>query len=332
MTLEIPNVVFKTLFRYYQQVPVIKIFFKPVIIKVIFIMKSMSALPALLLAVILTAFSCTSSPKFSLGEPEIVASGFQFTEGPYWTESGSLIFSDIPANKVFEWVPGSDQATVYIDSSGRSNGIESFPGGSLVLAQHDGAVSEWLSSGTFRTLAAEYEGKRLNSPNDLAVRSDSLIFFTDPNFGVSGEEQELDFCGVYRLRAGGSPEPVYTEFALPNGITFSPDESHLYVNDSQTGEILRFEVLDNGDLTGMTSFANVGARAETGAADGMITDSDGRLYTTGPEGLIVFDKEGKEITRLNVGQQVSNVAWGGEDGNDLFITSVDKVYRVKVTK
>ena len=276
-----------------------------------------------------------SGPQISLGEPEVVTSGFVFTEGPHWLDDGSLIFSDIPANKVYQWRPGSSESTVFIDSSGAANGIDELPGGTLVLAQHGGRVSRVemgeADSLTLTAIASEYEGKRLNSPNDLAVRSDSVIYFSDPTFGVSEENQELSFAGVYRLDPNGALTLMYDGFALPNGVALSPDESVLYVSDSETGDVMRFDVQDNGDLENGTLFANVGARSESGAADGILTDSDGRLYTTGPNGLMVFDSDGEPLATLDFGQQVTNLAWG-EDETTLFVTSVADVFRVDVMR
>lgn len=293
-------------------------------------MKPFSLITAAVFSALLLFTSCGSPPEVSLGPAEVVTTGFQFTEGPHWLDDGSLIFSDIPANKVYRWQPGSSESTVYIDSSGRANGIEALPGGDLVLAQHAGRVSRMISPTEFDVLASEYEGKRLNSPNDLAIRSDSVIYFTDPTFGVSEEDRELDVAGVYRIDPDGALTLVYDGFALPNGVTFSPDESQLYVNDSETGDILRFDVQPNGDLQNETVFANVGERSSGGAADGMITDADGRLYTTGPNGILVFNTEGEEVGRLDLGQQVTNVEWKGAGNDTLFVTSRSDVFRIPV--
>ncbi|MDZ7805948.1 MAG: SMP-30/gluconolactonase/LRE family protein [Gracilimonas sp.] len=176
---------------------------------------------------VLLMISCQSNEQFSLSDPEVITTGYQFTEGPHRLEDGSLIFSDIPANKVFQWQPGSAETTVFIDSSGRSNGLEGMPDGTLILTQHDGRVSRLLENGELEAIATQYQGMRLNSPNDLAIRSDSLIYFTDPPFGVSEEDQELSFAGVYRIEKDGELILLYDRLSLPNGITFSPDETHL---------------------------------------------------------------------------------------------------------
>lgn len=298
-------------------------------------MKPLYLAVSLLVASALLLISCTSDPEVTFGSPEVITTGFEFTEGPHWLDDGSLIFSDIPANKVYRWRPGSSESDVFIDSSGRSNGIAEMPDGTIVLAQHAGRVSQVLGmpdTTEFASLATEYQGKRLNSPNDLAIRSDSVIYFTDPPFGVSEENQELDMAGVYRLDPDGSVTLMYDGFSLPNGAALSADESHLYVNDSDTGDIMRFDVLPNGDLENRVLFASVGSRTGKGAADGMTTDSEGRIYSTGPNGLQVFNSEGNEVGQVGFGQRVTNVTWGGDGETTLYLTSVADVFRVTVTK
>lgn len=294
-------------------------FFRPIIIPVF-----LSAL------FIITA--CETSEEPFLGEPEVVTSGFQFTEGPLWHPEGFLIFSDIPANIIYKWTPGNPESETFIEPSGNSNGIKSLPDGTIVVAQHAGRISILTDDMGLETIAEQYDGKRLNSPNDIAVRSDGLVYFTDPDFGVSDEDKEQDFQGVYKINTDGSLTVVYDEFALPNGIVFTPDENYLYVNDSATGNIRRFDVMGNGDLGGSILFTNIGERASLGGADGMIVDSEGRLYTTGPNGLIVLDEDGEQLHQIRFDHQITNLAWGGMDGNDLFITSPNDVYRIRVNK
>jgi gluconolactonase len=272
--------------------------------------------------------SCAEKFDPVAGEPEIVTEGFRFTEGPYWHPEGFLLFSDIPANRVYKWTPGNSESEVYLEPSGNSNGIAARPDGTLLLAQHAGSVSEVTDSLTTNPVATQYNGMRLNSPNDVAVRSDGLIYFTDPTFGVSDDERELDISGVYRINADGSVTLLYDGFNLPNGIAFSPDESLLYVNDSETGQILRFDVLDNGNLENPQPFADIGEMAELGGADGMKTDSEGRLYTTGPNGFIVFDEDGNRIKQIRFDHQITNLAWGGEEMNELYMTSPSAIYRI----
>jgi len=294
-------------------------------------MRSALCAAVCLSGLLLLVHACSPAPDVSFGSPEVIASGYEFTEGPHWLDDGRLLFSDIPANRVYQWDAASSETNVFIDSSGRSNGIAAGPDGTLILAQHAGRVSRLMDSGDMVPVVTEYQGKRLNSPNDVAIRSDSLIYFTDPPFGVSEENRELDFSGVYRAGADGEAILLYDAFQLPNGITFSPDESYLYVNDTETGDVMRFEVTEAGDLENGIRFASVGAGDDTGAADGMVTDDAGRLYSTGPGGIIVFNNEGNEVGRLSLDQRATNLAWGGENGTTLFITCPSEVLRVEVT-
>lgn len=263
-------------------------------------------------------------------EPEIVTGPHEFTEGPYWHPDGYLLFSDIPANRVYRWseMEGLD---VYLEPSGNSNGIEADIDGSILLAQHAGRVSRLTDDGSLAVIADNYEGQRLNSPNDIAVHSNGTIYFTDPPFGVSDEERELDFSGVYMLSPDGELSVVYDEFEYPNGIVFSADESQLYVGDSGTGTIMKFDVDADGMITSPEEFANVGAMGSgMGAADGMESDEAGNLYTTGPQGLIIFDDGGNQLRLIEFDEQITNVGWGGEDSSDLYITGSDHVYRYRM--
>ncbi|MEX2402816.1 MAG: SMP-30/gluconolactonase/LRE family protein [Balneolales bacterium] len=287
---------------------------------------------SILLLPVLFCMACSQTTEQVIGEPEVITSGFQFTEGPFWHPEGYLLFSDIPANTIYKWSPGSSESEVFIDPSGNSNGIQALPDGNLVLAQHTGRISRVGDDNELVPVAEEYDGKRLNSPNDLAVRSDGLIYFTDPTFGVDPEDQELEFSGVYRVDSDGAVSLIYDEFALPNGIVFSPDESKLYVNDTATGQITRFDVLENGDVENPTPFASVGESAETGAADGMVTDPDGRLYITSSKGLLVFNEDGEQVQQISFDKRITNMAWGGENGDQLFVTSPADVYRLRVTR
>lgn len=280
-------------------------------------------LPLLLLG------ACASKPNEMTITAEVIADGFLFTEGPVWSPDGALLFSDIPANVVYRWREGVGVDT-FLTPSGRSNGLAFHPSGRLVLAQHDGKVSMLSDEGKLQDLAAWVGGRRLNSPNDLVIHPNGVLFFTDPPFGVSDEDRMLDYSGVYRLAPDGELTLIHDGFELPNGIAFSPDFSRMYVCDSKTGDILTWDVDASGNATNPTPFANIGAMTDKGGADGMKTDAQGRLYTTGPNGLIVFDAEGKELHRKEFAEQVTNLAWGGADGKTLFMTASDKLYRLSV--
>jgi gluconolactonase len=280
-------------------------------------------LPLLLLS------ACAPSDLKPTITAEVIADGFMFTEGPVWSEEGFLLFSDIPANVVYRWSEAAGVDT-FLTPSGRSNGLVFHPSGRLVLAQHDGTVSMLSDEGKMQTMAQWVGGMRLNSPNDLVLHPSGVLFFTDPPFGVSDEDRMLEYSGVYRLAPDGELTLVFDGFELPNGIAFSPDFSRLYVCDSRTGDIVAWDVDASGHATNPTPFANIGAMTDKGGADGMKTDSKGRLFTTGPNGLIVFDASGSKLLRVEFAEQVTNLAWGGAGDSILFMTASDKIYRLSV--
>lgn len=262
-------------------------------------------------------------------KPEMITEGHQFTEGPYWNPAGFLLYSDIPANQVYRWAPGEGKS-VYLEPSGHSNGITADTEGRIILCQHDGRVSRMDNNKNLTVLASQYNGKRLNSPNDVVVRSDGLIYFTDPPFGVSEEARELTFSGVYLLGKEGSLTLLYDKFTHPNGIVLSPDEQTLYVNDSRTGSIVKFTVNKDGSLSSPQDFATVGAMADNGAADGMVVDMQGRLYSTGPGGVSVFDPSGKKVGLIEFPDRITNLDWGGKDVSTLFATAPAGIYRLQM--
>lgn len=262
-------------------------------------------------------------------EPEIITEGYEFTEGPLWHDSGYLLFSDIPANTVYKWTPG-EGAVMYLKPSGHSNGLTFDGDGNLLLAQHDGLVSR-LTKKKLTVVADNYNGKRLNSPNDLTVKSDGSIYFTDPSFGVTEEDKELNFNGVYRYSRKDGLQLLVDDFNLPNGIVFSPDESRLYVNDTRHNHIRVFDVHEDGSLANGKIFAEMESDAE-GAADGMKVDTDGHLYSTGPGGLWIFSPDGEVQQHVKTPARITNLAWGGSDNSTLFLTAPNAVYRLETNK
>lgn len=282
----------------------------------------------LVLSAITFFSSCKTEEKLSLGEPEVIASGFQFTEGPHWLANEGLIFSDIPASKIYIWQADKDSVEVWLEPSGRSNGIDAMPNGDILIAQHSGKISRVNPDKSLKNLASTYNGKKLNSPNDLAITSGGVVFFTDPTFGVSGEP-ELDFSGVYQLKKD-SLKVIYDQFKLPNGIALSADESLLFVSDSETGDIMKFNLDEAGEIVSKELFTNIGEPTQLGGADGMLMDDENRLYTTGPNGLTVFDESGKQIIQVKFKEQITNLSWGSKVGETLFVTASDKVYKIEI--
>ena len=269
-----------------------------------------------------------SSPVPEKAPVEKIAGGFEFTEGPFWHE-GRLLFTDIPANTVYEWTPADSSSSVFLKPSGHANGLAIDAQGRLLLAQHDGQVGRLTEGEAVEPLAQSYRGKRLNSPNDLTVTDDGTIYFTDPPYGVDEENRELDVSGVYRLDPDGTLTLLTDRFARPNGICLSPDESTLYVNDSGETVIWAYDVTDDGGITNGRQFAALEGE-EPGNTDGMKADAEGNLYTTGPGGIWIYAPSGEQLDRISVPEAPTNVAFGGLERTTLYVTAQSNVYRVPV--
>ena len=284
------------------------------------------------------------SPKLSDlidRESEVVqvATGFMFTEGPLWVPAeGALHFSDMPGDKRRSWHPQRG-VTVLRDPSNRCVGMSMDSRGAIVVCEHvtSHLVREW-PEGRSEVLASHYGGKELNSPNDVIVANDDSVIFTDPDFGRTvpavGLERkpELDFRGVFRVRAeGGEPQLLADDFAEPNGLCFSPDETLLYVNDTPRAHIRVFDVGPGYVLSNARIFAEgigEGKLELGGLVDGMKVDEHGNVYVTGPDGIWVFDPAGERLGVIHVPEDTANLAWGDDDWKSLYITASTSVYRV----
>lgn len=261
---------------------------------------------------------------------EKVAVGFEFTEGPLWHPEGFLLFSDIPANTIYKWTP-NEKPKIFRRPSGNANGNILDRQGRLISGEHGNRrVSRTEKDGTVVTLASHYQGKRLNSPNDLVVKSDGSIYFTDPPYGISSEQEELGFYGVYRLAPDGTLSLLVKDFVRPNGIAFSPDEKKLYVNDSQEGHICVFDVNRDGTLANGRLFAEQKDPSKEGVPDGMKVDLQGNVYSTGPGGVWVFSPSGNLLGRIEVPETTANLAWGDRDYKTLYITARTSLYRIRL--
>lgn len=261
---------------------------------------------------------------------EKVAFDFQFTEGPLWHRSGFLLFSDIPANTIYQWIP-NEKPRVFRRPSGNANGNTLDREGRLITAEHGNRrVSRTQKDGTVVTLASQYEGKRLNSPNDLVVKSDGSIYFTDPPYGINSEQEELGFYGVYRLAPDGTLTLLVRDFVRPNGIAFSPDQKKLYVNDSEKGHIRVFNVKPDGTLENKRIFAELKNSRKKGVPDGMKVDEEGNVYSTGPGGVWVFSPSGNLLGKIEVPEVAANLAWGDRNYKTLYITASNSLYRIRL--
>ncbi|MBD2125688.1 SMP-30/gluconolactonase/LRE family protein [Microcoleus sp. FACHB-1] len=259
-----------------------------------------------------------------------VAGDFQFTEGPLWHPKGFLLFSDIPANTLYQWT-ANEKLEIFRRPSGNANGNTLDREGRLLTAEHGNRrVSRTEKDGTIVTLASQFEGKRLNSPNDLVVKSDGSIYFTDPPYGIKSEQEELGFYGVYRLSSDGKLTLLVKDFVRPNGIAFSPDEKKLYVNDSEKGHIRVFDVKSNGTLENGQLFAELKDPSKNGVPDGMKVDLEGNVYSTGPGGIWIFSPSGNLLGILEVPEVAANLTWGDEDYKTLYITASNSLYRIRL--
>lgn len=279
---------------------------------------------------------------------EKIADGFSWVEGPVWNRAeGYLLFSDIPNNAVMKWNAKAG-ASLFLKPSGYtgaapfagiepgSNGLTFDREGRLVLCEHgDRRVARLEKNGAKTTLADRYEGKRLNSPNDVVFKSNGEMYFTDPPFGLpkafNDPERELDFSGVYRLRQDGTLTLLTKELGAPNGIAFSPDEKKLYLSDSKAAAWLVYEVKDDGTITNGRIFYDASAfkKNRPGSPDGMKVDARGNIFSGGPGGIYVFSPAGKHLGTFDFGVPTGNCNWG-EDGATLFITSNTAIYRIRL--
>jgi gluconolactonase len=276
---------------------------------------------------------------------EKLATGFQFTEGPLWFPAGHLWFSDVQGNVVRQWSPSGVQEVL---RPGGYDGTDAAPGAFIgpngIIADKDGAVLV-CQHGNRRivrvtpdrkvtTLIDRFEGKRLNSPNDLVYKSDGSLYFTDPPYGLAGGDQdpkkELPFNGVYRL-SGGKLQVLVKDLTRPNGIALSPDEKVLYVaNSDEKRKIwMRYDVAADGSVSNGRVFADVTTETEEGLPDGLKVDSQGNVYATGPGGIWVFSPDGKHLGTIKPSEGPANCNWG-DDGKSLYMTAHTSLYRIRL--
>ncbi len=274
---------------------------------------------------------------------EQLADGFGFVEGPVWVEEGGpfLLFSDIPGNRIVKWTPDgevTDFLSPVFDGDyeeGRlvgSNGITVDPNGHIVFTEHfNGRISRVDADGTVSTVVDHYEGKRLNSPNDLTYKSDGTLYFTDPAYGLpQPEDKELDVNGIYRLDPDGTLT-LLADQQGPNGIAFSPDESRLYVADSSAGVWMVYEVAEDGTLNEGEVLLDASAVDAPGAPDGLKVDERGNLWATGPGGVWVITPDGRHLGTIKPSEVPANVAWGDADRRALYMTARTGLYRIRVS-
>lgn len=270
-------------------------------------------------------------------ELEQLAGDFQFTEGPIWhPREKHLTFSDIPANRMFRWSEAGGVA-VFREPSNMTNGNTYDQQGRMLSCEHaTSRVTRTEADGSVTVLASHYQDKELNSPNDIVVRNDGTVWFTDPTYGRADRtgvvrEPELDFRGVYRMHPeGGDLVLLAKDFDMPNGLAFTPDHRSLYVADTPRRHIRRFAIEADGSLSGGDVFAESSGDGP-GAPDGLKTDSAGNVFCAGPGGVHVYHPaDGTCLGVIQTPAFCANFAWGGDDLRTFFLTSSTGLYRTRV--
>jgi gluconolactonase len=277
---------------------------------------------------------------------EKIADGFQFTEGPVWHRDGYLLFSDIPANKIYKYVPDEGVSTYQensgylgtsIDADGPgSNGLTFNKNGDLFICQHGARqVLKLDRAGNTIPIARQFSGKRLNSPNDVVVMTNGTVFFTDPPWGLplnaNDPAKELNFQGVYKLK-NGNLEIIDKELELPNGVALSQDEESLFVAETKGDKRLYFKysVDEEGNVSDKSLFFDASHLKEKGGADGIKLDKKGNCYFTGPGGVLIINSKGEHLGTLTPPELPANLGWGGKDGKTLYMTCRTGLYSIRL--
>jgi len=274
------------------------------------------------------------SPKFwdlidRNAKLEKLATGFGFTEGPMWDPAGFLYVSDETINKIFRVYPDGKKEEVI--SLGDPDGNTFDRKHRLIdCASVLRAIIHVTPEGEYKILADRYEGKKLNSPNDVIIGPDGAIYFTDPTLDlVAGEKQETPFQGVYRLDENGNLRLLIKDLGQPNGLAFSPDGKHFYVDDDESRDIRVYDVAPDGTLGNGRVFGKEPGGKGDGVPDGIKVDKSGNLFVTGPKGIWVWDPQGNHLGTIVMPEQPANLTWGDKDYRTLYITATTSVYRLE---
>ena len=267
-----------------------------------------------------------ASQDFSDIKVEKVAAGYIFTEGPAWSRENYLVFSDVPANKIEKLVPGEGTATVREKSNGANGNAFDAQGRLYSCESHSRRVIRQDKKGRVEVLADKWQGKRFNAPNDIVVRHDGEIYFTDPAFGNQQDTRELDFFGVFHIGRKGGIEIVAKPKGRPNGIALSPNGRILYVANSDEHNVRAYDLDKNGDPAN----ERVVIDGIEGVPDGLRVDEKGNLYVAA-KGIAVYSAEGKRLANIPLAETPSNCAFGDADLQSLYITARTSVYRVRLT-
>ncbi|MCS6951410.1 MAG: SMP-30/gluconolactonase/LRE family protein [Bryobacterales bacterium] len=266
-----------------------------------------------------------AAQDFSDIKIEKVATGYAFTEGPVWSRDGYLLFSDIPNNRILQYTPGKG-VVVFRENSNGANGNTFDARGRLYSCEsRTRRVIRTDKKGNVEVLAERWEGKRLNAPNDIVVRRDGHIYFTDPAFGQQAETRELDFYGVYHISPKGEMELVAKPAGRPNGIALSPDGRILYVANSDERNVRAYDL----DRNGKASNERIVVSGIDGVPDGIRVDEKGNLYVTA-KALSVYSPEGKLLATIELPETPANCAFGDPDFMTLYVTARTSLYRIRL--
>ena len=278
---------------------------------------------AALLAVFL---ACAPAQDLQNIKVEKVAGGYTFTEGPVWAREGFLLFSDVPANQIVKIAPGQKPVAFRDNSNGANGNIYDSRGRLYTCESRTRRVVRMDKSGNLEVIAERYDGKRLNAPNDIVVRKDGHVYFTDPAFGKSQNEgREMDYYGIYHITPKGELKLVTKTEGLPNGITLSPDARTLYVSFSDERVLRAYDV----DRSGEVSNARVLVKGIDGPPDGIAMDEKGNIYVTANK-VDVYSPQGKLLGQIETAETPRNCAFGDADLQTLYITAYTSVYRVRL--
>jgi gluconolactonase len=253
-----------------------------------------------------------------------VATGFRFTEGPAWSREGFLLFSDVPNDKIMKYVPGQKPTVFRENSNGANGNCFDAQGRFYTCESRTRRVVRMDKKGEMQVLAEKWDGKRLNAPNDIVVRKDGHIYFTDPAFGNQADTRELDFFGVYHISPKGNLQLIAKPAGRPNGIAFSPNGHILYVVNSDEHNVRAYDVDRNGEV----SHERVAVLGVDGVPDGIRVDDKGNIYVTA-SGISVYDPQGKLVETLGMPETPANCAFGDTDLESLYITARTSLYRAR---
>lgn len=277
------------------------------------------------------AFSKEAEEIFGKSAPmKQIATGYHFTEGPVWdSRENCLYFTDFVDERIYQWRP-EGSVVLYREHSGRAVGLTLDTTGQLLAAETRTHCIAYTGSTESVPIVSQFEGNRLNSPNDVIFSKSGEILFTDPYSTALGAPRALGFNGIFAVSPKGAIRLVCEEMPRPNGLAFSLDESILYVNDTDQQHILAFAAREDGSFSRLGVFAKLDTTLGPGAADGMKIDMEGNVYVTGPGGIWVLDPEGTPIALLSMPEFTGNLCFGGKDGCTLFLTASTSVYALEV--